>query len=93
MNIIKIEFKKDYKNVLVTKTCKKLLPVTLTIKKWFFKAKKIDAYPTTYGHTYGSDTILYFVFVDEYGKEFSDDVSKQINNWIRNQEILGLFPS
>lgn len=92
MKIVKTEFKKDCKSILTSNSGKKLTAVTLTVKNWLGRKKTIDAYPTTYGPTFGSGSILYLVFVDEHGREFDDDISKQINNWIRNQEILGLLP-
>ena len=59
----------------------KLLPVTLTFKKfWSGKEIEIKAYPTNYGPTYGSGKIRYFMYVNELGAEFDDDICQQINN-------------
>lgn len=93
MKIIKLEFIDGYENKIYNVGTKLLAPVTISIKKyWFSKIKKIDAYPTTYGITYNNNSIIFYIYVDENGIEFSNEISKQINNWIRNQQILGLFP-
>ena len=63
----------------------KLLPVTLTFKR-FWSGKEVvkKAFPTNHGPTYGSGKIQYFMYVNEVGEEYDDEICKQINNFMIN---------
>ena len=62
----------------------------MTTKNWLGNKKIIKAYPTNYGIVGADGTILYYDFADELGKELEWGVSKQINNFLLNQQqILG----
>ena len=60
-----------------------LSSVIITKKTFFGNEKTMIAHPTNYGPTYRSHTIIFFKYVDENGKEYPDNVSKQINNFLR----------
>ena len=64
-----------------------LYPVTITVKKWFSKPKTINCYPTNYGPTYWGPDIVFFIYVDENGERLPDNISEQINNWCRVQQL------
>ncbi|MBS1922554.1 MAG: hypothetical protein JST71_04120 [Bacteroidetes bacterium] len=93
MRVTKIEVKKDCKKMTFGNLNQKLFPVTITAKNWLGKEKVFNAYPTNYGPTYGSETIIFFYFSDENGKELNDDLSKQINNWLLKEDMNGTLPS
>lgn len=89
MKIINIEIQEDTKSIEFTSAHgnRTLFPVILTVKTFFGKTKTINAHPLCYGPTYGSGTIIFYYYSDELGKELSDDISKQINNFILGQEL------
>jgi len=68
---------------------KKLTSVVLTTKSFFGKTKTFTAHPTSYGPTYGSDSPLFYMFVNELGKELSEDISQQICNFLKIQQQIG----
>ena len=81
MKILKIEIVKDLKALKLEKSI--TLPVVdLTIRNFIFFKKVIRAFPTNGGPTYGGTQILHFDYVDNLGKELEDSVSKQINNFL-----------
>ena len=80
MKILKIEIAKDLKALKLDKTT--LYVVDLTIRNFIFFEKTIRAFPTNGGPTYGGTQILYFEYVDKLGKNLEDSVSKQINNFL-----------
>lgn len=89
MKIISIEINKESSLMKVGE--RKLQGVILKTKNWIGNIKEMKAFPTNYGPTYGSERILYFCFADENGIELEDNISKQINNFLLNQEMNGKF--
>lgn len=90
MKITDIKLGKNYpRQIIINDSNVKLAPVTITYKTWYGRQKTLEAFPTTYGPTFGSGKIIYFVFVDSLGKELDDTTCKQINNWLRNQQVVG----
>ena len=87
MKIVKIEV---IEGKVLTVDKRKLAPVMLTLKN-FWSTKKIKAYPTPSGPTFGGPSILYFDYCDELGQdldtEYEYGFSKQINNFLTNQEF------
>ena len=60
-----------------------LYPLKLTTKSFWGKTKEIEAYPLSYGPTYGTNFIHYYQFVDGLGNELSDDISRLCTNYCR----------
>lgn len=89
MKIVKIEFLSGTGSLRITDANTDFFPVVLTLLNWWGKKKIIKAFPTPYCRDGYSNIPLYFIFVDELGKELPSELSKQINNWARNQELLG----
>ncbi len=87
MKITKIEIKKDSQGITLENSKKKLSPVIVTAKKRFGKEFTFNAYPTNYGPTYGSDTIIFYYYCDENGKQLGNELSQQINNWLLKEQM------
>ena len=83
MKLIKIEPDVNAK-AMIFGSGKKLLPVTLTYKKfWSEKEVHIKAFPTSYGPVFdGTNNINYYMFVNELGEELSHDTSAKINRFL-----------
>ena len=88
MKIINIELNNNSRKLKFNDKVK-LSAVILTVKKWYGREIKINAYPSNYGPTYGGNSILYFYFYNDLGEELSDNFSKQINNWFLKQNLMG----
>lgn len=85
MRIISIEKNSDCEIMTVGTT--NLIGVILTVKNFWGKTKKIKAFPTNVGPTFGSGIIIYYYFCDELGNRLENE-SEQINNFLLNQEQL-----
>lgn len=87
MKIVKMEKIEDGNFIKISQS--ELSPVKLFLKSFWGIYSTMLAYPTNYGPTYGSGSVIYFYFCDENGNELSDKISKQINNFLR----IGLINS
>jgi hypothetical protein len=92
MRIKHIRINKDASPIIFTNSSKRLYPLILRVQpfpKWLFDDKEVLVYPTSYGPTFGSGSILYYYYQDEFGKPLNDDDSQQLNNWCLAYSLRG----
>jgi hypothetical protein len=84
MKLIKIELIEG-SQVATTDDGRTLQPVILKFRKFWGNKIEIKAYPTMYGPIFQrSGVIRYFIYCDEFGKEFDHEICKRINNYLIN---------
>ena len=83
MKVLNITVNTKAKNEMVMNSGITLYPLKLTTKSFWGKIKEIEAYPLSYGPTYGTNFIHYYQFVDGLGNELSDDISRLCTNYCR----------
>lgn len=67
-----------------------LCAVIVVYRNWIGTLSKVKAFPTPVGILDSEgNSVLYYRFCDELGKKLKDSHSEQINNYLRNQRMLG----
>lgn len=87
--ITKIEINEDCS--IVTSDKINLIGLIITTKNMFGKTKTHKVFPTRIGRIQNDNGILFHYFCDELGKELSNEISYQLNNYCFTQEQLLKF--